>query len=329
MSGYQKTNAMKAIIYQEYGTPEVLQLVEIKKPTPSKDEVLVRIKATSVTNADCYMRRADTLFSRIVLGLFKPKERYQILGTEFSGVIEAVGCEVKAWTTGDEIYGFRGFGTGCYAEYKCISSNGSIARKPTTICFEEAASFVDGATTAFFFLKEKARIVSGLKVLVNGASGSIGTFAVQLAKYFGAEVTGVCSSRNFELVKSLGADNVIDYTQDDFTQLNESYDLIFDTVSKSSFKKCRKILSKNGAYINTMFSFSNVIQTILTGLFCSKKMIFAMSVNKTGALNLIRPLIENGKLKTIIDGYYDLEQMAEAHRYVETGHKTGNIVIRV
>lgn len=320
---------MKAVKYQKYGSPDVLQFVEIAKPLPSKNEVLIKIKATSVTNADCYMRRADTLFSRLVLGLFKPKKRYQILGTEFSGIIEEVGTEVKEWKIGDEIFGFRGFGTGCYAEYKCISSKGSLALKPVNIGFEEAVSYVDGATTALFFLKEKAKIKPGLKVLINGASGSIGTFAVQLAKYFGAEVTGVCSSKNIELVKLLGADKIIDYTLDDFTLSNESYDIIFDTVGKSTFSKCKKVLSKNGAYIDTIFSVSNFLQSILTGLFCNKRVIFAMSVDKKEALNFIKELVENKTLHTIIDKTYNLEQIIEAHTHVETGHKKGNIVIKI
>jgi NADPH:quinone reductase-like Zn-dependent oxidoreductase len=320
---------MKAVKYQKYGNPDVLQFVEIAKPAPSEDEVLIKIKATSVTNADCYMRRADTLFSRLVLGLFKPKKRYQILGTEFSGIIEDFGTKVTEWNIGDEIFGFRGFGTGCYAEYKCISSKGSLALKPVNVSFEEAVSYVDGATTALFFLKEKAKIKQGHKVLINGASGSIGTFAIQLAKYFGAEVTGICSSKNVEMVKSLGADKVIDYTQKDFTQSNESYDIIFDTVSKSTFSKCKKVLSENGVYIDTMFSVSNVFKSLLTGLFCKRKVIFAMSVDKKESLNFIKGLVEKEKLQTIMDRTYNLEQIIEAHSYVETGHKRGNIVIKI
>ncbi|MFA5850948.1 MAG: NAD(P)-dependent alcohol dehydrogenase [Bacteroidales bacterium] len=318
---------MKAVIYKKYGTPEVLELVEIAKPIPKNDDVLIKIKATSVTNADCYMRRADTLFSRLILGLFKPKKRYQILGTEFSGIIEAVGAEVGEWKTGDEIFGFRGFGTGCYAEYKCMSTNGSLAKKPINVSFEEAVSMVDGATTALFFLKEKAKIKSGQKILINGASGSIGTFAVQLAKYFGAEVTGVCSSKNIELIKSLGADKAIDYSNEDFTQGKESYDIIFDTVSKSTFGNCKKVLVENGLYIDTMFSISRVLQSYWTAWFCKKKVIFAMSVNKKEALNFIKELVEKNQLRTIIDRVYTLEQIADAHAYVETGHKKGNVVI--
>ncbi len=320
---------MNAVIYQKYGSPEVLQFVEIAKPILSKDEVLVKIKATSVTNADCYMRRAETLFSKLVLGLIKPKKRYQILGTEFSGIIEEIGTDVTEWKIGDEIFGFRGFGTGCYAEYKSISSKESLALKPVNISFEEAVSYVDGATTALFFLKEKAKIKPGQKVLINGASGSIGTFAVQLAKHFGAEVTGVCSSKNVGLVKSLQADKVIDYLQDDFTLLNKSYDIIFDAVSKSTFRKCKKVLSRNGAYIDTTFSISNIFQSIWTGIFCKKRLIFAMSVDKKEALNFIKGLVEKEKLQTIIDRTYNLEQIIEAHKYVEAGHKKGNVVIKL
>ncbi len=320
---------MKAVIYKEYGSPKVLQLVEAEKPVPAKNEVLIKLKATSVTNADCYMRRADTFFSRLVLGLFKPARKYQILGTEFSGVIEAAGNEVTEWKTGDEIYGFRGFGSGCYAEYKCMPANGSLAPKPVNMTFEEAASLVDGATTALFFLSEKAKIKSGQKVLINGASGSIGTFAVQLSNYFGAEVTGVCSGKNMELVKSIGADKVIDYSKEDFTKNGETYDIIFDTVSKSTFGKCKNVLTPNGQYIDTMFSFSNIIKSWWTKRFSKRKIIFAMSVNKKEALNFIRKLAEEGKLKTIIDRQYSLEQIADAHTYVETGHKKGNVVIKI
>jgi NADPH2:quinone reductase len=318
---------MRAIIYTKYGKPEVLQQVDLAKPVPANNEVLIKIKATSVTNADCYMRRADTVFSRLVLGLFKPKKRYQVLGTEFSGIIEAIGKDVKQWQPGDEVFGFRGFGTGCYAEYKCIPANGSLVKKPTGISFEAAASFVDGATTAFYFLHDKAKIKAMQSVLINGASGSIGTFAVQLAKYFGAEVTAVCSEKNRELVKSLGSDKVIDYQKEDFTRGNQLYDIIFDTVSKSTFGKCKPILAPGGKYIDTMFSFKNLVLTAVTTHFCNKKLVFGMSVNKTKALQFIKERIENGQLRTIIDRQYSIDEIAEAHAYVETGHKKGNVVI--
>jgi NADPH:quinone reductase-like Zn-dependent oxidoreductase len=320
---------MKAVVYIKYGSPAVLQLVEIKKPIPTENEVLINIKATSVTNADCYMRKGDTLFSRLVLGLFKPRRRYQILGTEFSGIIEATGSTVKNWKSGDEIYGFRGFGTGCYSAYKCMSAQGSLAKKPANMTFEEAACTVDGATTALFFLQAKAKIKKGQTVLINGASGSIGTYATQLAKHFGAEVTGVCSTRNIELVKSLGADKVIDYTKEDFTQVNEPYDIIFDTVGKSNFGTCKKALTPNGQYITTALNLTTLLQSLWTRCFAKKKVKIGMSVDKSAALHFITGLVEEGKLRTIIDRQYSLEQIMEAHEYVETGHKTGNVVIKM
>jgi len=320
---------MKAIVYKEYGSPDVLESLEVEKPSPEPNEVLIKVFATTVTTADCMMRRGDTVMSRILLGLRKPMKRYQILGTEFSGKIEAIGNKVKKFKPGDDVYAFRGFGTGCYAQYKCMNENGSLAIKPGNMSFEEAASVVDGATTALFFLKEKANIQKGQKVLINGAAGSIGTFAVQLAKYFGAEVTGVCSTKNIELVKSLGADQVVDYTKEDFTQTGDTYDIIFDTVGKSSFAHCKKILKSNGKYVSTVMSLKIILQSLLTKSGNKKKVIFAMSLNKTEALNFIRPLIEDSKLRTIIDNKYQLEELREAHFYVEKGHKKGNVVITV
>jgi NADPH2:quinone reductase len=320
---------MKAIIYKKYGTPEVLEPSEVEIPAPEPGEVLIKVFATTVTTADCMMRRGDTFLSRILLGFTRPKNRFQILGTEFSGKIEAVGSKVKKFKPGDKVYAFRGFGTGCYAQYKCMNENGSLAIKPGNMNFPEAASVVDGATTALFFLKEKAKIQNGHKVLINGASGSIGTFAVQLAKYFGAEVTGVCGTKNIELVKSLGADKVVDYTKEDFAKTADNYDIIFDTVSKSSFEHCRKALKAKGKYISTVMTSKIVLQSFLTKFGNKKKVIFAMSLNKAEALNFIRPLIEEGKLKTIIDKQYPLEELPFAHEYVEEGHKKGNVVITV
>jgi NADPH2:quinone reductase len=275
------------------------------------------------------MRRGDTFLSRILLGLFKPKSKFQILGTEFSGKIEAVGNKVKKFNPGDEVFAFRGFGTGCYAQYKCMNETGSIAIKPNNITYEEAASLVDGATTALFFLKEKAGIQKGQKVLINGASGSIGTFAVQLAKYYGAEVTGVCSTKNIEFVKSLGADKVIDYTKEDFTETGDNFDIIFDTVGKTTFEHSKAVLSAKGKYISTVMTFKLIVQSLLTKPGNKKKVIFAMSLNKTKSLNFIRGLIEEGKLETIIDRQYSLAELQEAHAYVEKGHKKGNVVISV
>jgi NADPH:quinone reductase-like Zn-dependent oxidoreductase len=320
---------MKAVLYKSFGSPNVFEIPDIEKPAPEPHEVLIKVFASTVTTADCMMRRGDTVLSRVLLGLFRPKKKFRILGTEFSGIIEATGSEVKKFKTGDEIYAFRGFGTGCYAQYKCMNENGSLAIKPGNMSFPEAASVVDGATTALFFLRDKARVQKGQKILINGASGSIGTFAVQLAKYFGCDVTGVCSTKNVELVRSLGADKVVDYTKDDFTLNGENYDVIFDTVGRSSFELCRKSLTENGKYVVTVMTFKTVLQTFLTKLGKKKKVIWGMSVDKTEALNFIRTLIEEGKLKTIIDRKYTLEEISEAHSYVEKGHKTGNVVINI
>jgi NADPH:quinone reductase-like Zn-dependent oxidoreductase len=320
---------MKAIVYKKFGSPDVFEPLDLEKPTPEPSEVLIKVFATTVTTADCMMRRGDTFLSRILLGLNKPKKKYQILGTEFSGEIVEVGSKVNKYKQGDEVYAFRGFGTGCYAQYKCMNENGSLAIKPVNMTFEEAASVVDGASTALFFLKEKANIQKGQKVLINGASGSIGTFAVQLVKYFGGEVTGVCSTKNIELIRSLGADKVVDYTKEDFENTGDTYDIIFDTVGKSSFEQSREALKPGGKYISTVMSLKLVIQALLTKLVNKKRVIFAMSINKTDALNFIRTLIEEGKLKTIIDRRYLLEELREAHAYVEKGHKKGNVVIKV
>jgi NADPH:quinone reductase-like Zn-dependent oxidoreductase len=320
---------MKAVVYKKYGPPNVFESLDLEKPTPGPCEVLIKVFSTTVTTADCMMRRGDTFLSRILLGLIKPKKKFQVLGTEFSGKIEAIGSKVRKFKTGDEVYGFRGFGTGCYSQYKCMNEDGSLALKPCNMEFPEAASVVDGATTALFFLKEKANIQQGQKVLINGASGSIGTFALQLAKYFGAEVTGVCSTKNIELVKSLGADKVVDYTKEDFTQTGDTYDIIFDTIGKSSFARCRKALKNTGKYVVTLMTFKVILQSILTKFGNSRKVIFAMSLNKAEALNFIRSLIEDGKLKTIIDRHYSLEELSAAHEYVEKGHKLGNVVITI
>jgi NADPH:quinone reductase-like Zn-dependent oxidoreductase len=320
---------VKAIIYKKYGSSDVFEPVDLEKPSPKPNEVLIKVFATTVTSADCMMRRGDTFLSRILLGLFKPKEKFQILGTEFSGKIEATGKNVKKFIPGDDIFAFRGFGTGCYAQYKCIDENASIAFKPSNMSYGEAASVVDGATTALFFLKEKADIQKGQKVLINGASGSIGTFAIQLAKYFGCEVTGVCSTKNIELVRSLGADKIVDYSKEDFTQSHDAYDIIFDTIGKSSFAHCRKALKAKGKYIVTVMTLTSLLQSLISTFGNNKKIIFGMSVNKTKALNFIRPLIEEGYLKTIIDKQYPLEEINFAHSYVEKGHKKGNVIITI
>lgn len=318
---------MRAVIHTRYGSPEVLHLEEVEKPIPRKDEVLIKINATSVTNADCYMRRAETIMARVILGLRRPKRK--ILGTEISGEIEAIGKDVERFHVGDRVYGFTGFRLGGYAEYVCLKENGSLVKKPALISDEEAVALVDGPTTAYHFLKEKAGVHKGQKVLINGASGSIGTAAIQIAKHFGAEVTAVCSASNTELVRSLGAHDVIDYTKEDITQNGKTYDVILDAVGKSSFSKCKGSLKQNGCYVVTNVSLSGYIWAAWTTVFGGKRMICGMSIDKTDALEFVNQLVESGNLRTVIDRCYPLEQISVAHHYVEKGHKRGNVVVIV
>lgn len=317
---------MKAIVYTRYGPPDVLQLKEVAKPLPKDDQVLIKVHATSVTAADCLVRKCEPAWGKLILGLRGPRRK--IIGTELAGEIEAVGQDVKRFRQGDQVYGFTSFRLAAYAEYTCMPEKGSLGIKPTNLTYEQAAAAVDGGTTALFFLRDKGKIQPGEKVLINGASGSIGMYAVQLAKYFGAEVTGVCSGKNAELVKSLGADHVIDYTQEDFTQNKDAYDIIFDTVGKSSFARCKGALKENGRYLPTTGLNNNVLH-LWTAVFGSKKVVSGMSIQKSDALVFLKDLIEAGKLQIIIDRTYPLEQIAEAHRYVETGHKRGNVIINI
>ena len=318
---------MDAVIYSRYGPPEVLRFMDVDRPIPKGNEVLIRVHATSVTNADCYMRRAETIMGRIILGIRKPRRK--ILGTELAGVIEATGKDVTRFKNGDKVYGFTGFGLGAYAEYSCMPEKGSLVIKPESLTFEEAVALVDGASTALYFLRAKANIRSGQKVLILGASGSIGTSAVQLARHFGAEVTGVCSAANLDLVRSLGADNVIDYKKEDFTKNGETYDIIFDTINKSSFSLCRSSLNSNGCYITTTGSPVQYLRMLWTYLAGGKRSLCGMSIDKTDALIYVKGLIEAGSMRPVIDRCYRLGQMAEAHRYVEQGHKKGNVVVAV
>ncbi len=321
---------MKAVVYTKYGSPDVLQLKDVEKPLPKDNEVLIRVYATTAAASDTKSRKGNSPIGRLVMGVRNPRKRFRILGTELAGEIEAVGKDVTRFKKGDPVYGFTGIKLGAYAEYSCLPEKASLAIKPASLTYEEAAAVVDGASTALFFLRDQGKIHSGQKILIIGASGSIGTFAVQLAKYFGAEVTAVCGSTNIELVGSLGTDKVIDYTKEDFTKNGETYDIIFDTVGKSSFSRCKGSLKKNGRYLLTNGSIlMNYLLTLWTSLTSSKKMIFALSIEKTEALIFIKTLIEAGKIKPVIDRCYPLEQIVEAHKYVETGHKKGNVVITI
>lgn len=322
---------MKAIVYTKYGPPDVLQLKEVKKPALKENEILVKVKATTVTVADIRSRSftvppAFWLPARITLGFRQPKN--EILGMELAGDIESVGKDVKRFKEGDKVFAASLVGFGAYAEYKCLPEDGPVALKPSNITYEEAAAIPIGARTALFYLR-KANIQSGHKVLVYGASGSVGSYAVQIAKYFGAKVTGVCSTTNLEWVKSLGADHVIDYTREDFSSKGEIYDVIFEAVDKSSFSACLKSLKKDGTYINVTVPLPGV-QMLWTKLISKRKFILGQNSPETSeALNFLKELVEAGKLKVVIDRYYAFEEIVDAHRYVEKGHKKGNVVIRV
>jgi NADPH:quinone reductase-like Zn-dependent oxidoreductase len=319
---------MNAIVYTEYGPPEVLQLKEVEKPVPKDDEVLIKIRATTVTFGDSQARKADTLIQRVMNGLTRP--RNNILGTDLAGEIEAVGKDVNLFREGDQVYGSSDMGFGCYAEYKCLPEKGLLAIKPANMTYEEAAAVPFGGLTALRFMR-KANIQSGQKVLIYGASGSVGTAAVQLAKYYEAEVTGVCSTSNLELVKSLGADKVIDYTKEDYAKTGQTYDVVFDAVSKSSFSHCKSSLKQGGIYLATVPTLTIMLQTLWTSMIGSKKVIFGPSPVTDSAEDLIflKELIEAGRIKPVIDRRYPFEQIAEAHRYVDKGHKKGNVVITV
>ena len=330
---------MKAIVYTEYGPPDVLQLKEVEKPTPKEDEVLIRVYATSVAYGDILARnfrivspRKFTmpmlfwLYTKMYFGFRKP--RITILGSEFAGEIEAVGKDVKLFRKGDQVFGYRGQRMGANAEYLCMPEDGMVAIKPANMTYEEAAT-VPFAFIAMNLLR-KVDIQSGQKVLINGASGGIGSAAVQLTKHhFGAEVTGVCSTPRLELVKSLGADKVIDYTKEDFTKSGETYDLIFDILGKSSFSRCKSSLKQSGRYLLASFGMTQLFQMLWTKIIGSKKVICALASDKAEDLIFIKELVEAGKIKSVIDRRYPLEQIVEAHRYVEKGHKKGHVVITV
>ena len=330
---------MNVIVYAKYGSPDVLQLKEVEKPTPKDNEVLIRVHATSVNFGDLLARNFKEIspgkfsmpllfwfFAKMYFGFTKPK--ITILGSEFAGQIESAGKDVNLFKKGDQVFGYLGQNMGAYAEYLCMPEDGCVAIKPANMTYEEAAIIPYGAIMALNLLR-KMNIQSGQKVLVNGASGGIGSAAVQIAKYFGAEVTGVCGTPRLEFVKSLGADKVIDYTKEDFTQSGETYDLIFDILGKISFSGCKSSLKQNGRYLLASFKMKQLFQMLWTSMIGNKRVICALAIDKQEDLIFIKELIEAGKIKSVIDRCYTLEQTAEAHRYVEKGQKKGNVVITV
>jgi NADPH:quinone reductase-like Zn-dependent oxidoreductase len=315
---------MRAVVQRQYGGPDVLQVEQIPKPTPREGEVRIRVRATT---ADCWVRTGGPAWGKLVLGLRQP--RRPVIGIELAGDIEACGRSVRHFREGDPVYAFTGFALGAYAEYVCLPEGSSVERKPANTSYEEAAALVDGATTALFFLRDRARLQPGQRVMIYGASGSVGTYAVQLAKLLGAHVIGVCSSANAEAVRALGADEVVDYTRQDFAALPEPCDVVFDAIGKSTFSRCRRALTPRGLYLSTTLGATILLQSLWTRLGRGRRAGWGLSIEKREDLRFVRELVERGELSPILDRRYPLEQIAEAHRYVDTGRKRGNVVITV
>ncbi|MGW8316331.1 MAG: NAD(P)-dependent alcohol dehydrogenase [Bacteroidales bacterium] len=317
---------MKAIVTTKYGAPEVLQMKEVEKPVPGEKEILIKIHATSVSSGDARMRRADPFMIRLIFGFSKPKK--SIPGVVVAGEIEAVGSSVSRFKSGDQVFGSVGMAFGAHADYVAVPEDAVLALKPSTISYEEAAAIPFGGTAAMHFLR-LANIQAGHKVLVYGASGALGTIGIQLARNFGAEVTAVCSSANYELVKSLGADKVIDYTKEDFTRNREHYDVVFDTLGKSPLGKTLKSLKKGGQVLLANAGMGTMISGAFRSALGKKKIVSGVIKETSEDMNYFKQLIEEGKLKAVIDRIYTLKQISEAHAYVDKGHKKGNVIIAI
>jgi NADPH:quinone reductase-like Zn-dependent oxidoreductase len=322
---------MKAVVYECYGPPEVLQLTEVPKPAPRDDELLIKTRATTVTSGDWRARSLEMptgfgAMSRLVFGLQRPRQ--PVLGTELAGEVEAVGKDVTRFKVGDQVFAFSGAGMGCYAEYKCMREDGSVALKPQNLSHDEAAAISFGGTTALHFLRV-GKVQSGDKVLINGASGGVGTAAVALARHFGAEVTGVCSEANVELVESLGADHVIDYKSQDFTRTGTTYDVIIDTAGTAPFSRCKDSLKDGGRLLIVLGGLPDMLQAPWQSLTSRKKVIAGVASGPVEDLRFLAGLAETGAFKPFVDRRYPLAQVVDAHRYVDTGHKRGNVILTV
>jgi len=316
---------MKAIGWTTYGDPEVLKLIDIEKPRPKNSEVLIRIHATAVTTGDCRLRGIKVPFgmkflTRLVFGITKPRKL--IPGMDFAGEVESIGNKVDMFSKGDRVFGTTGMDLGANAEFTCIDESKAIIKIPDSLSYENAVSFIFGGLTAVYFLSDKVKIKAGDSVLVNGASGSVGTASIQIAKYYGAEVTGICSSKNHDLVKSLGADKVIDYKKENFYENGETYDFIIDTVGNLSFSKCRRSLNMSGKAILINAGLGTIFQSLI-----NKKLICGVAAESKASLSLLIELVNSEKLTPVIDSVYPLENTVEAHRYVDIGHKKGNVIL--
>ena len=315
---------MKAVVCTKYGNPEYLKIVDIAKPKPKENQILVKIHATSVTSGDARIRRADPFIIRLIFGCKRPRK--SVLGVVVAGEVESVGSNVSKFKVGDKVFGTSGMSWGAHAEYQCIDENGTLSQMPEDTTYNEAAAIPFGGTAALHFLK-KGNVEAGQKVLIYGASGAIGTLAIQLAKERGAEVTAVCSSKNAELVKSLGTDQVIDYTQEDFTNNGIQYDVIFDTVGKSSFAAGLKCLTKNGKMLLASASVGLMLRGVFTSMLGSKKVISGVIKESAEDMQYFKKLMEENKLKAVVDEVYSLDKIREAHTHVDGGHKRGNVII--
>jgi len=327
---------MKAITYTGYGSPAVVRLTDVEKPIPKANEVLVKVHATSITTADSMIREGNPCYGRLFLGLSKHKQ--PIAGTGFSGEVEQLGKGVTQFKMGDPVFGETGMNFSANAEYICIAENAVISTLPSNLSHEEAASICDGALTSYAFLKDLGQLKRGQSVLINGASGSLGSAAVQIAKAMGAEVTGVCSTANIALVKSLGADKVIDYLEQDFTKSHTNsdyrYDIVYDTIGKSSYGLCKGILKEQGVYLSPVLSFPLLLQTVSILKSKGKKAKFSATGLRPASelrvlINELKTLFESEQIKTVIDRTYSLEETADAHRYIDTGRKRGNVVVSI